>query len=234
MNIRLPKIAKALFYTDQVKGVSPDVFYDTLVKFARSSLAVDSAEKKSFEKSLEAYQAATFAASQAQIPVLVAAGNQRMALGQNYRNDLDLQSNALITPYTIAVGSSKNNLRPHSTPDHLLSSFSSLPSKENRVTLLAPGDRVMASGLKRPESGTSFSTPKTAAVVALMLECNPFLRPGEIAEILKNTATPLKPSVEDKAAVGGGVLSVFHALQEVERRKKLPKVQDPLPTDPQS
>ena len=43
-------------------------------------------------------------------------------------------------------------------------------------------------------SGTSFSSPVTAGVVALILSANPELAPLEVMEILENTADDLGPA----------------------------------------
>src|SRR5258708_4184232 len=61
-------------------------------------------------------------------------------------------------------------------------------------------------------SGTSFSTPQVAGVVALMLEANPQLTPGRIRDILQRTATPLPQYYAHE--VGAGMLNAQAAVLE--------------------
>jgi serine protease AprX len=61
-------------------------------------------------------------------------------------------------------------------------------------------------------SGTSFSAPQVAGVVALMLEANPQLTPAQIRDILQCTATPLPPYYAHE--VGAGMLNAQAAVLE--------------------
>jgi len=61
-------------------------------------------------------------------------------------------------------------------------------------------------------SGTSFSAPQVAGVIALMLEANPQLTPGQIRDILQRTATPLPPYYLYE--VGAGMLNAQAAVLE--------------------
>jgi len=61
-------------------------------------------------------------------------------------------------------------------------------------------------------SGTSFSAPQVAGVVALMLEANPQLTPAQIHDILQRTATPLPPYYLHE--VGAGMLNAQAAVLE--------------------
>jgi serine protease AprX len=61
-------------------------------------------------------------------------------------------------------------------------------------------------------SGTSFSAPQVAGVIALMLEANPQLTPAQIRDILQRTATPLPPSYAHE--VGAGMLNAQAAVLE--------------------
>src|SRR5438132_1250597 len=61
-------------------------------------------------------------------------------------------------------------------------------------------------------SGTSFSAPQVAGVVALMLEANPQLTPAQIRGILQRTATPLPPYYLHE--VGAGMLNAQAAVLE--------------------
>jgi serine protease AprX len=61
-------------------------------------------------------------------------------------------------------------------------------------------------------SGTSFSAPQVAGVIALMLEANPRLTPAQVRDILQRTATPLPPYYEYQ--VGAGMLNAQAAVLE--------------------
>lgn len=61
-------------------------------------------------------------------------------------------------------------------------------------------------------SGTSFSAPQVAGVIALMLEANPQLTPAQIRDVLQRTATPLPPYYAHE--VGAGMLNAQAAVLE--------------------
>jgi serine protease AprX len=61
-------------------------------------------------------------------------------------------------------------------------------------------------------SGTSFSAPQAAGVIALMLEANPDLTPAQVRDILRRTATPLPPYYRHE--VGAGMLNAHAAVLE--------------------
>lgn len=59
-------------------------------------------------------------------------------------------------------------------------------------------------------SGTSFSAPQVAGVIALMLEANPNLTPAQVRDVLQRTATPLPPYYLYE--VGAGLLNAHAAV----------------------
>ncbi len=61
-------------------------------------------------------------------------------------------------------------------------------------------------------SGTSFSAPQVAGVIALMLEANPNLTPAQVRDVLQRTATPLPPYYLYE--VGAGLLNAHAAVVE--------------------
>src|SRR5258706_3057348 len=61
-------------------------------------------------------------------------------------------------------------------------------------------------------SGTSFSAPQVAGVIALMLEANPQLKPAQVRDILQRSATPLPPYYAHE--VGAGMLNAQAAVLE--------------------
>lgn len=93
-------------------------------------------------------------------------------------------------------------------------------SLSNGVATQLPYSRV---------SGTSFAAPLVAATIALMLDANPNLTPGEIRDILKWTAAAMPPAVGYASqgepacvgrdpGVGAGLLDVQAAVQEAANR----------------
>jgi hypothetical protein len=88
-------------------------------------------------------------------------------------------------------------------------------SRSNYVDLAAPGDEiVVASALGnnwRSASGTSFSSPMVAAAAAWVWTARPDLTAGQVAEILRRSATDIPPAGRDQAS-GFGMLNVAAAL----------------------
>ncbi len=138
-----------------------------------------------------------------------------------------------VAPWVISTGATDNQGR--------LASFSSrgdFGSPLFRPTLVAPGVNTVslrasnllnvigANGLPNDSqqlapteipyyttaSGTSFSAPQVAGVIALMLEANPSLTPAQVRDILQRTATPLPPYYVHE--VGAGMLNAQAAVLE--------------------
>jgi serine protease AprX len=134
-------------------------------------------------------------------------------------------------PWVVSVGSTDQRGR--------LASFSArgrVGGAATHPTLVAPGVNVVslrssgaglvaASGVNSPRrlsaaeslyyttgTGTSFSAPQAAGVIALMLEANPGLTPSEVRDILRRTATPLPPYYRHE--VGAGMLNAHAAVLE--------------------
>ncbi|HEY9745735.1 MAG TPA: S8 family serine peptidase [Oculatellaceae cyanobacterium] len=122
------------------------------------------------------------------------------------------------SPYVIAVAASNTNLTPGYREDDTISPFSS-PGDGLRFnpTIAAPGQEIGTDTFYGPIArnmvlqGTSFSTPFTCGVIALMLEANPSLSFDQIKSILQQTATPIKASVAD---AGAGVLNPERAVAQ--------------------
>ena len=138
-----------------------------------------------------------------------------------------------VAPWVISTGATDNRGR--------LADFSSrgdFGSPLFRPTLVAPGVNAVSlrpstlvsvtgidglaandSALSASElpyyttgSGTSFSAPQVAGVIALMLEANPNLTPAQVRDILQRTATPLPPYYMYE--VGAGMLNAQAAVLE--------------------
>ena len=151
----------------------------------------------------------------------------------NNGSGLDSMNPYSVAPWVISTGATDNQGR--------LADFSSrgdFGSPLFRPTLVAPGVNTVSlrastvaavttiDGLLGADtqlgtnelpyyttgSGTSFSTPQVAGVVALMLEANPQLTPAQIRDILQRTATPLPAYYAHE--VGAGMLNAQAAVLE--------------------
>ena len=109
----------------------------------------------------------------------------------------------LFRPTLVAPGVNTVSLRP-----------STLASVTTVDGLLANDSALSASELPyyTTGSGTSYSAPQVAGVIALMLEVNPNLTPAQIRDILQRTATPLPPYYVYE--VGAGMLNAQAAVLE--------------------
>lgn len=104
---------------------------------------------------------------------------------------------------------------PAEQSEAFVAGFSSraIPARGQQLDVLAPGQWTVAPGDHGPNAafffwaGTSFSTPLTAGVAALLLEKDPSLGQTEVESILKSTA--LQMSANDSRA---GVLSAFDGI----------------------
>ncbi len=109
----------------------------------------------------------------------------------------------------VAVAAGNSGQNESYAPSSALVSVAATTSSDNRaswssygdfVDLSAPGVGIWTTsrgGGFSPPSGTSFSSPVTAAVIALMMAANPSLSPSELETILWNTALDLGSSGYD-------------------------------------
>ncbi|HVF30565.1 MAG TPA: S8 family serine peptidase [Pyrinomonadaceae bacterium] len=137
-----------------------------------------------------------------------------------------------VAPWVVGVGATDANGR--------LAAYSSRGSFGDELqhpTLVAPGTNIVSlrslpsvtgvSGIIGADSqrltaaempyyttatGTSFSAPQVAGVIALMLETNPNLTPADVKDILGRTATPLPRYFYHEA--GAGMLNAYAAVIE--------------------
>ena len=104
---------------------------------------------------------------------------------------------------------------PAEESEAFVAGFSSraIPSRGQQLDVLAPGQWTVAPGSHGPNagyffwSGTSFSTPLTAGVAALLLEKNPLLGQAAVETILKTTALPMSAN-----GSRANVLSAFDGI----------------------
>jgi serine protease AprX len=105
---------------------------------------------------------------------------------------------------------------------------------EDRPTITAPGVDIISTRVLAPVSalgatddakyiepaylpyyttmsGTSMATPHVAGIVALILDANPVLSPGEVKQILQETATPMPG--RESWEVGAGYVDAYAAVK---------------------
>lgn len=90
-------------------------------------------------------------------------------------------------------------------------------NRGGHVAIAAPGVDIFLpapDGKYQMTSGTSFSAAYVSGLAALMLECNPALKPGEVRAILMKTARDLgSPGRDDQ--FGAGQADAFAAVSAV-------------------
>lgn len=107
-------------------------------------------------------------------------------------------------PYLISVSAT--------TSTDALASFS---SRGAFVDVAAPGSGIYTTakgGGYASVSGTSFSSPITAGVVALIMAANPTLTPAAVEQILLSTADDLGPAGRD-TSFGYGLVNAWQAVK---------------------
>jgi subtilisin family serine protease len=116
------------------------------------------------------------------VVAVISAGNERDTFGATRPSNPAFLANQNLA---IAVGAV--------TQDNQLATFSN-PAGPNPLPLVvAPGVDVLSTDLYQDynfRTGTSMAAPHVAGVVALMLEANPTLTPGQVEQILIDTAQP--------------------------------------------
>lgn len=112
-------------------------------------------------------------------------------------------ASSLFSPKLVAPGVHVTGLRSSSTP-----SVTGVLGAETDTSRFTAAELPYYT----TSSGTSFSAPQVAGVVALMLEVNPNLMPAAIHDILQRSATPLPAFYRHEA--GAGMLNAHAAVLE--------------------
>jgi len=123
-------------------------------------------------------------------------------------------------PYVLTVSATTN-----------INTVATFSNTGNSIDLGAPGTMILTTangGGYNYGSGTSFSAPLTAGVVALVLSANPALTPSQLQEILRQSATDLGPAGWDPG-FGWGRLNAANAVA-MAQNPPLPPT-PPAPTD---
>jgi len=109
----------------------------------------------------------------------------------------------LFHPTVVAPGVNSVSLRPSTLVS--ITTASGLPTDQSQLSATELPYYTTA-------SGTSFSAPQVAGVIALMLEANPQLTPAQVRDILQRTASPLPAYYLYE--VGAGMLNAHAAVLE--------------------
>ena len=152
--------------------------------------------------------------------------NQDVDVTPDYPNDTFLDG-ATDADNVINVGASGPKLG-----EHLAGDFSNYGKKN--VDVFAPGVKVTTVDTDAEfmtEDGTSFSSPITAGVAALLLEYYPTLSARQLKQIILQSATPLTGTIVfrpgsktikvDFASLSktGGIVNAYKALQIASKTK---------------
>jgi cell wall-associated protease len=161
--------------------------------------------------------------------LVMAAGNdsQDMDTDPDFPNDTFLDGSSTDADNMINVGASGPKLG-----EHLAGDFSNYGKKN--VDVFAPGVKVTTVDTNAEfmtEDGTSFSSPITAGVAALLLEYYPTLSAKQLKQIIMQSATPLTGTMVLKPgsktikvdfttlSKTGGIVNAYKALQIASKTK---------------
>ena len=173
-------------------------------------------------------EAFKYAASK-DVLLVMAAGNDSQDLDTNpdFPNDTFLDGSSTDADNMINVGASGSKLG-----EHLAGDFSNYGKKN--VDIFAPGVKVTTVDTDAEfmtEDGTSFSSPITAGVAALILEYYPTLSAKQLKQIILQSATPLTGTMVFKPgsktikvdftslSKTGGIVNAYKALQIASKMK---------------
>ncbi|MCJ8210579.1 S8 family serine peptidase [Mucilaginibacter sp. RS28] len=160
--------------------------------------------------------------------LVLAAGNDNLDIDNTpeYPNDTFLDGSATDADNVIFVGASGPK-----KGENLAAEFSNYGKKN--VDVFAPGTQVTSVALNgdtETEDGTSFSSPITAGVAALVAEYYPDLSARQLKQVILQSAKPLnglmvnKPGTQDKVdfttlSKTGGIVNAYEALQVASKMK---------------
>jgi hypothetical protein len=220
MNYKYPVLRRGVL-GGALSGTNQERFY-AVAQFVDRVLSLPTVQQ-AFQK----YLAATQAASARGIIPVVSMANDRNLFRDVPEPPPGSAMNLLAcSPYVIAVASSNTNQTPGYYADDVISPFSSAGDGDAfNPTIAAPGQEVGVGhpygphGRNMVVQGTSFSTPFTCGVIALMLEANPGLTFAQVKQILQQSATPVMHSPADE---GAGVLNPQQAVvQALNTRQRI-------------
>lgn len=205
-----PKLRQAVF-GNQTFG-SPQEMNQAIVNYVDQTLDNSAAVKNR----LSEYQRLARQASQKGISIVVAAGNDHLNARQQWSNVRIKPGSELnilgMSPDVYVVAASTTN-GTATFRDDQITAFSSRGGGGYNPTVALTGEDVMVtdkSGVRRKESGTSFSAPALAATILKMKEANPNLTETQIRQILPLASVDTNASAQEE---GAGILNPTLAIQ---------------------
>jgi subtilisin family serine protease len=189
-------------------GLDEDVSDRELAQALVDGIGDSVANSDAIAESKERYDEVSRRAAEAGISHVVTSGNlgsfadELDALG--VETDAQFYDSALANEHKIVVGATDDGR-----------TAADFTSPDANADISAPGVDIAIrtqDGAKETNSGTSFSAPMVAAVVAQISAENPHLTPAEIEALLVETADPVKASEEED--IGAGNLNPEEALAQ--------------------
>ncbi len=173
------------------------------------------------------YQQAVARATQAGIPVVVAAGNEQNTFPTETNIPPIARFNWLALPDdVICVAASNNNQTPGNVADDTISDFSNTgDTTVKQPTVAATGEDVYLgkfySGVAPggAASGTSFATPIVAATVAMLFQLAPQLSVQQAKGVLQQAAYRGQTT---PAQAGAGIIDPVAAINTLQQSMMLP------------
>ncbi|MGX4588056.1 S8 family peptidase [Paenibacillus chitinolyticus] len=96
-------------------------------------------------------------------------------------------------------------------------------NRGKRIDIYAPGESIYSCwlhGKYNELSGTSMATAHVSGVIALMLSVRPSLRPQQIKQILRRSATPLTKAKQPEGTDAPGLIHARHAITALLKTNK--------------
>lgn len=200
--------------------MGPTLYGTTQQQFQAVANAVDRIldSTPQIQQAYQQYVEQTRQAAQNSMIVVVAAANnnRRLPFDIPVQPGADLNDFAK-SPYVISVAAADTNQTPGNRANYTIAPFSSHGDGVRwNPTITAPGAEI---GISFPQAGmghnnvvrgTSFSTPFTCGVIAMMLQRNPWMTFEQVKACLQGTATPIPNATI--AEQGAGVINPERAV----------------------
>lgn len=212
-NFKYPKLRSAILGQSQ-SGTIQDRF-QAVIQFVEQQIMRNPQVQQAQQQYLQTTQQA---AQSGIIPVVSMANDRNMFKDAPPLPPGHAMNILAKSPFVIAAAASDTHQTPGDRSDDTIAPFSSPgDGQQHNPTVAAPGQEIGVGHSYGPHgrnmviNGTSFSTPFTCGVIALMLQANPNLTFNQIKTILQQTATPVTHSIADE---GAGMMNPERAVQQ--------------------
>lgn len=206
------------FYGPSHKDLKQYEKMNFLIPLAIRWFQSDSRLQEAFQR----YQQAVHLATQKNIPVIVAAGNEQNEFPLKTNIPHIARFNWLALPDdVICVAASNNNQTPGVLEDDTISDFSNHGAGVvKRPTIAATGENVVmgkfytGSADGGAASGTSFAAPIISATVAMLNQVAPGISVSQIRQVLQQSAVRNQTTPDE---AGAGIVDPVRAVQVLEQ-----------------